>query len=218
MAGQRWKRVRRGLLIGLVALAVVAVLLLASASCRPAWYRPAALDYRSLRQDKADLANVLDAIGDALNTGRPAVLVIDQEQVNRLLVARHEVWPQADWSALQFLSDPQIALFETGVIRLGATVQARGWRGVAWCDLHPHATRDTLQLRFSDPRLGVLPIPIGALGDALRRELERSGGAARDARTVDFINDWTWPNGKRRFQLQSLRFERGRLHLTLTPR
>lgn len=132
----RWPRLLlRAAALLVVMLLALGVTLFLLATARPRWYQPAAVDETRLAADKRELAEVLDAISVELNAGRPAVVVLDEAQVNRWLVAADSVAPE--WLTPRLPPEWQDAAlaFHKGAVRLGATVRRGDWRAVAWADV-----------------------------------------------------------------------------------
>lgn len=212
---------RRWFLAAAGAAVVLFAGVLGGLACRPSWYSPAAIDYARLKADKADLANTLDRIGGALNSGAPITIALNADQVNRWLTARDEIWPDVDPPALDVLRDPQIAFLDGGVIRAAARVAYRGWPAVVSGDVGVRIDGERIHLEIGRPRIGVVPIPLvrWRLQSALARGMEQAGvpvDASGGGLAID--NDWVWPNGKRRFSIQSLEVSNGSLRVTLQPR
>lgn len=197
---------------------------LAAATCRPSWYQPAAVDYARLSADRAELARLENRISAAVNAGQAVEIVLDERQVNRWIAARRELWLDAP-PELPGVFGLQTAFLSGQGVRVAAGVEHKGWRAVASGVLAVEVMEDELLLRIGTLRLGVLPAPGSlvrpavepALRSAVSRIAEyadgdRAGGALR------LINDFVWPNGKRRIRVASVVVEDGALRITLEPR
>ena len=108
MAGarRRW----RGVLLAVGAGLTGALIAIGCAlTCRPTWYEPASIDYARLKADKRELVGLADEIGAALNGRRSIDLELYEDQINRWITARAEIWPDSQTS-LEPLRRPQITL------------------------------------------------------------------------------------------------------------
>jgi hypothetical protein len=216
----RWRRNRWRLLSALGAgVLVVAVMALGTAAtCRPAWYQPMAIDYGRLKSDEAELADLLDGIGAALNRGQRIDLTIDEAQLNRWIVARGELWRDA---RVEFagLSDPQVRLSDAGHLWLAATTTYGGAGVVVWAVLRPELTPEVVRLHVDSLQVGQLPIPassvLAAAGEALGGS--RAGRPSIVGRVIEWPNRWVWPNGKRPMRIGRLAISRGVLEVSLEP-
>lgn len=199
-----------GLPISLVALGL-------AATWRPAWYQPAAVDYGRLREDKAALARLQDEISAALNSGWPAQFEIREDQLNRWIVARDQLWPEAGDEPAAW-QDVQVEL-HGGVVRIGATVEYGGLRAVATLLCRASISGEGIEIYCDSCRLGLLPVPLGWLSSALA-ELQSEGDVLVSplrGGTMLIRNDWVWPNGRRRCRLSEVRVVDGVATAVLEP-
>jgi hypothetical protein len=187
-----------------------------AATCRPAWYVPVPIDYNRLHDDKRDLADLLDRIGAALNSGRSARFELRQDQANRWLAARDEIWPEAagDFSSFRdfavFFLDDQVRVagrFERGRIHTLVSLSGR-----------VRVSDDDVQIACQRVQLGALPVPAGWLARALSANARTSDGGfeLRDG-VVSFRNTLVWPNGKRRCRLREFTVREGLITVELEP-
>lgn len=190
-----------------------------AAACRPRWYVPAAVDMRRLEGDKDALARLVDEISAALNGGRAIDFELTDAQLNRWVAARREVWPGEDWLELGPLELPLVR-FEEGAVRVAAVVRRGGWGCVVSCSARVSATHDELTARIESVAAGRLPIPRAAAAAGLFRAAFRSAARERmlsDGESLPLRNEFVWPNGKRRFRVQSMTFARGSVRVRLSP-
>ena len=186
--------------------------------CRPAWYRPATIDHTRLKNDKRDFVNLLDSVGEALNAGESLEFDLDEEQLNRWIVGRAEIWPawQLDLAGLDY---PQVSLLDGGRVRLAALAHNGPIEvvlsAVGRCEL----AGDELLLHVESVKTGKLSIPRGRVLAPLREALEREAGelATMQGKTVRLHNEWTWKNGNRRFRVSRLDIADGVAHVTFEP-
>ncbi len=205
----------------LVAASVVVVLLatlglLLAGTHRPAWYRPAAVDAARLREDKAALVSLEEEISAALNAGREVHLQLSEDELNRWLAARAEIWPEFTGGLGPF-EQPQV-LLRGGQIQIAATVRAGGLPVVAALTCSVAVTEDRVTIRCDAPRAGAIPAPRSWVFDLLAR-LPAGDRVAVDEPhgTIAVENDWTWPNGKRRCRLRELQIADRVADIVLEP-
>jgi hypothetical protein len=199
-------------------LTVLVLLALATATCRPGWYAPTAVDRGRLKADKADFANLLDRIGAGLNAGEPVEFELTEAQLNRWLVARGEIWPALRFE-LKGASGLQISLLDGDAFRLAGVVSngplSVVLSGVARCRVEPAA----LEITVESIRLGKLPVPGGRVLGPLRESIARDQGrtATMTDDTIRLTNRWTWKNGDRPFRLERLEIAAGIARVRLAP-
>jgi hypothetical protein len=201
-----------------LAIPLVLLTLFVGLTCKPAWYRPAAIDYARLEADKRDATNLLDRIGDALNAGRPIDLEISQDQANRWLTARREL-PQGAELDLGPAENPFLLFDESGQVRIAATVRRGAWATVASIGVRFEVSSEGLMVRPEAARAGVIPAPQSMLKDALAVAMKNGGANFQEEDgAVRIPNDFVWPNGKRAFRIASIAVEGGALKLRLEPK
>lgn len=191
---------------------------LLAAACRPRWYVPAAIDMRRLETDKDALARLVDEISAALNGGRSIEFEVADTQLNRWIAARHEVWPGEDWLRLGRLELPFLR-FEAGAVRVAAVVRSHGWGCTVSAAVNVDTSPEEVTARLRSVAVGRLPVPIAVVDGLFRsafREAARDRVLPHDA-SLPIRNEFTWPNGKRRFRVEGLHFKRGSAIVRLAP-
>lgn len=186
-------------------------------TCRPAWYRPGSIDYRRLRADKAELLVLQERISAALNAGDEVHVELEQEQINRWLAARSELWPEAeqDWPVE---ADPAVVLGDDS-IRVALTLRRGGFAMVVGVDCRITAGRESVMIALDRVRLGAVPVPRARALDRLRAALSAElGELPLSGNALLLKNAWVWPNGKRTFAIRDLQITEGRAAITLSPR
>lgn len=211
----RWRIVT--LLIGTV-FWIVVLGVVAAATCRPAWYAPATIDQERLKSDKREFVHLLDSIGEALNRGVAIDFELDEAQVNRWIAARAEL--PSDWQfEVQGAAYPQVSFLDGSRIRLAATVGKAGVEVVLSAIVHVELSSEGVLVRLDSVRAGALPAPRGAALDSLQQMLGPIDATAERRRgtTISLPNEWTWPNGKRRFRVRRLELDAGVVRVSLEP-
>lgn len=216
MTRKRHRWIRR-LLIALGATALGVTALAGALMYRPGWYVPVPIDRGRLDSDNRDLVNLLDRIGVALNHGQSIDIELDQDQVNRWIAARDE-WPEAVQRLdLGPLTDPLVLFESEGEVRLAATVRLSDVTVVISSDVRIEVAGDRVNLRLATARVGAAPVP-RSLIDRFSREMRVDHPETRrllHAGETSLPNEWVWPNGKRRFRIDSCASESGRLRIRL---
>lgn len=201
------------LLSGLVGAALLA-------TCRPAWYQPASVNYARLADDKRDLFRWQDAISAALNGGRTIEVELAQDQVNRWLASRGEIWPHLPPDALAPFDAPQVEFLAGNRVRLAALTAIGGLRGVVSVIGAVEPGADRVRIRWEHVGVGRLAIPrrwvIDAARDTLARVLEEHGSVAEGG--IELRNEWIWHQGRPRFSIRELEITSGKARLVLQPR
>lgn len=210
-------RSRVAALLTTAAATVLLIVVGCAATCRPDWYEPTAIDYDRLRQDKVDLVQLQDRISAALNASQPIEFTLTEQQVNRWITARGELWPDAGVD-LGPLRDP-VVQFADGQIRMGATVSAGGFRPVLGMACRAAASAEVVRIALAGTRIGVLPVPLRAFHETLAESLERSDLAATvpESGVIVLRNDFVWPNGERRCRIAAFEVGQAVVRVVIEP-
>lgn len=210
------------------ALTLIVLVAVGLATCRPEWYAPAAIDRVQLKSDKADFANLLDRIGAALNAGEAIEFEITEDQLNRWLAARGEIWPALRFE-VQGLRGIQISLLEGDAVRLAATasqgplevvLSVVGHCRIEPSDGEPSRTEPSeVVIDIQSMRAGKMPIPSGKVLAPLHEAIARSDSrtATMTDQTIRLGNHWIWKNGHRPFRLDRLEITPGLARIRLAP-
>lgn len=213
---RRWFLLLLSPLLTVVLLSIVGAL-----TCRPAWYEPQAIDYGRMDADKAALVNLMDRIGASLNAGQPIEVELDEAQVNRWLVGRHEFESVLGFAfELQNMEDPQVLFLPSGAIRLAGTARRAGWGTVVSLDVQPEVVRgDEVALHVVALHGGRMPLPRGPVFGRLREQLVADGATAPpdEPHTVTWPNAFEWPNGDRPFRIGSIQVTEHLARIRLEP-
>ena len=211
---------RRWRLLGIAStgLSLLLLLVVAAATCRPSWYQPQAIDYSRLKTDKQDFAGLVDAIGAALNSGQPIDFELAEEQLNRWLAARAEIWPGLRIQ-VEGLEYPQVSCLPGNRLRLSATVTGRPIELILSATVSCELAPDQLVMRLEDARCGLLPVPRGRILAPIRQWLaEQPGeGVSLSGHAISLRNRYVWENGKRPFRLRGLQISDRCVRASLEP-
>ena len=187
-------------------------------TCRPAWYQPVSIDYNLLESDKHTHARIENDISAALNSSEPIELEFDESSVNRWIAARNELWPGRAPSLDPF-QQPQIRFLDGNRVRLGALVEQAGVKVVLSATFRVAAHGDAVAVTWDSVHAGALPTPGRLIEEAAEQLSEglRLGDGALEGDTLTLPNEWTWPNGKRRFHVKHITIGDGILRVGLEP-
>jgi hypothetical protein len=204
----------------LLPLAVAGLLLGAglALTCRPSWYQPLSIDYGRLQDDKRAQLRLENEISAALNRDRPIEIELDQDQVNRWIAARHELWP-TEAPSLEPFRRPQILFRDGNHVRLAALVEHSGVQAVLSATFRFDLQADRLVVTWDAVHAGALPTPRRLIAK-LARELADRLRLAEQAVTEGGLTlpvEGTWPNGKRRVRIADLSIRDGRARVRLEP-
>ncbi len=167
------RRLLKYALLSSAAAALALVGLVCAITWKPAWYRPAAVDFARLDADKAFVTSTTDRISDALVSGSSITVEFDEAQLNRILAARDE-WPAAQEYSLGPIADPYVDLRDGDQIRLGARASYGSFRTVVSAVLGFVVADDVLTVRLEGVAAGAAPAP--------GRASARRAGRAPDSR------------------------------------
>lgn len=198
------------LIVGLIAAIFASIL-------RPAWYRPIAIDYSQLEADKRDLVTWYDRISGALNAGRSIEVQMDQDQLNRWVASREEIWPDLALR-IEGAEDPLLRLGTGNRIEFGATVEHNGWKSVVSFRIGV-GIEGRILAKVEQIRVGRLLFPLAVVWPLVVSRLNNHPLAAveLDGRTLRVFNEWVWENGRVPFRIGDLRVDDRRLHLRFDP-
>ncbi|MBI5865510.1 MAG: hypothetical protein HZB38_13580 [Planctomycetes bacterium] len=213
---RRW----RWLLLGSATLTLLSLLgLFFAVTCKPAWYQPAAVDYRVLDDDKRVLTNLADEIGDNLNARNAFDVRITQDQLNRWIAARREV-PEIGVIDIEPFSQPYVDVLPDGAVRIGAIIRHESWRVVAALAARLDVQPDALRISLQSVHAGYARAPAAWIVGPLASALSRAGGSRTQIQDDVLLipNDFTWPNGKVRFRISRIQTTDDEAIVSFEPR
>lgn len=197
----------------------------------PSWYRPVDLPPEQLQQVRDDLVRTGDGFSVlVVQSQEPFEYRITQDQINRWLAAREDIWPGSrEWLPPE-LSNPFVSITPEGV-RVAVTWRNGQVRTVFSGLVGLHADEQGIHLRLKSVQCGALPVPQDIIQEQLRSvKLWRPGTRARgqagpgtlpDPRDLFeglvFPKAWIWPEPRRVCTITGLRCEEGALTVTVLP-
>jgi hypothetical protein len=218
-----WKRL---LLIGLVACTAVLTGAVYTLLRTPSWYCLPVIPPERRQTVRNNLLAAEQAFTEGLRTSAgPFIYHVFQDDVNRWIAMRREIYPLIDELAPPELVDPMV-VFDTG----GITVAGRYKKGVAdvvvSLDISVRWRPDATVLTLEAIRCGSMRVPLDFVALGLNRPIDRPAeeswpGSPRiwgSLATGLFIapQAW-WKNGGIDYRVNNVTIEPGKLNLTIEP-
>jgi hypothetical protein len=171
---RRWIRWAAGVCLALVGLGALGFL---AATSQPGWYQPAMVgpeDYPVIRNEIPTFGG---AIGSYLEQGQPFRIIVLDDQVNRWIAARAEIWPSLGDVVPRNFADPVVS-FQPGRIVLGIRYNGSRISSVLSLavNLEMDAARGAIHVKVNDLRAGYLPVPRMLVDRQVRKALDREVG------------------------------------------
>lgn len=233
----RWLRLV--LLVGLIAGPIALIALWLALHYIPDWYQPVDPTSVEARNARNELINVTDDISRQIVRAEPFELVLTDRTVNQWLTVIPQPAPADGRDGLASIRAPAVR-FEPGRIRIGGEYSSAHWTTIVNVCVAIGVTKDGSQivLRLKEVRGGLLPVPRSLIREMLLSLVQRArptNGAAPDlpedvARVLETINSadalsdgvavanrFIWPNGKRPYRIESIRFEDGVVRISIEP-
>lgn len=220
---QKWKQ---SLLIG--GLGVFGLLIGGGAAAlrTPSWYVPPVIAPAEQQKVRNNLVAAEQAFTESLRTARePFVYQLLQNDVNRWIAMRREIYPLIDELAPPQLLDPFV-VFHADEITLAGRYGSGSLAPVISIDLAPTMEYGQLQLRATAVRCGSVRMPAGVVDLGLSQHIQRNPEATwpgSPAISGDLLSGlrigaqaW-WKNGGNEYQLLAVQVVPGKLLLTIQP-
>jgi hypothetical protein len=170
-ARRHWIRWTAGIVAALAALVAIGFW---AATSRPSWYQPLTVKAEEYPAIRNEVPNFGNEIGRHLKEGQPFRISLPQDEVNRWLAARGEIWPGLQDAFPKCLVDPVVS-FEPGRIVLAVRYENGGVSSVlsAAVNLRMEENRGAIRVRIDSLRAGYLPIPRTLVDGQARKALDR---------------------------------------------
>ena len=197
----------------------------------PTWYRPVELAPEQLQQVRDDLVRTGDGFTERVaNSGAPFEYRVTQDQINRWLAARAEIWPAArEWLPPE-LSNPFVVIRPDG-LRVAVTWRSQQVRTVLSALVGLQADEAGIHVRLKSLHCGSLPVPQAIVQEELKSiRLWKPGSRARGQAGPGVLPDprdlfdglifprvWLWPEPRRVCTIAGLKCEDGVLTVTVVP-
>ncbi len=192
----------------------------------PAWYAPPVVLAADRQQVRNNLIDAEQAFTEGLRAGSgPFTYHIYQDDLNRWIALRREIYPLIDELVPHMLADPFV-LFDDGEITLAGRYTASAVDLLLSIDIVPTFEAETITLRAKTVRCGSVGMPkdFGQLGldDRIERDREQTWpGSPR--MWGDFLTGlhlearaW-WKNGGIEYRVLDVQVQPGVLSLKIEP-
>jgi len=218
-----WKRF---LLIGAVSCAAVVSGAAYTILRTPSWYSVPVIPAENRQEVRNNLLAAEQALTESLRSAPgPFIYHIFQDDVNRWIAMRREIYPLIDELAPPELMDP-VVVFDNGEITVAGKYRKGAADVVVSLDISVRSTPDAAVLKLEAIRCGSMRVPLSFVALGLERPIDRPAektwpGSPRiwgNLLTGLFIDPkaW-WKNGGMDYRVQSVSVEPGKLNLTIEP-
>lgn len=224
VSGRRWSW-RRSALASAAALSLVLMVVLYVLFRTPTWYRPPVVQPDQRQAVRNNLINAEQAFTESLRSGGRFVYHLYQDDVNRWIAMRREIYPLIDEIAPPVLIDP-VVLFRDDAITIAGRFPVGPTDVVLSVDIKPELVDDKILLRVTSVRCGSFPVPrdFGDMGLGERTDLGAEAlWPGSPAMSGDFLSGFRidtaawWKNGGVDYRVVGLAVRSGRLDLTIEP-
>jgi hypothetical protein len=193
----------------------------------PSWCEPPAIAPEERQQVRNNLIAAEQAFTESLRAGvGPFVYHVYQDDLNRWIAMRREIYPLLDQLTPPEIRDPFV-LFQEGCIRVAGRHQDRLLGSVLSLDITANLEGGGLMLRAVAARVGRVRIPFCLLvGSALTEPVEKDeeetwpGSPRIEGALVGGLRvgaQARWKNGGVWYRVTDVQVHRGRLDLTVEP-
>lgn len=215
--------------IALATLGVVLVVVLTASYTllrTPGWYDIPDIAPAQQQTVRNNLLAAEQAFTESLRTAKqPFVYHVYQDDVNRWIAMRREIYPLIDELAPQELIDPMV-LFAPGEITVAGRYQKGGMKVVVSLDIEARYDADALFLKVKSLRCGSMRVPVDFAALGLDHPVDRRAGAVwpgSPAMKGDFLHGLRiesralWKNGNFGYRVTNLAVRDGQIDLTVEP-
>ncbi len=189
----------------------------------PAWYVPVEVSSEDLPRVRRESSRWVDGVSDKIVRRRTFEIELQEYEVNQLLTALPDVMPlSSDTGVGRYWPKEVVApvvSFGDGYIRVAVRLVQDLWQCIVTIDLSIEVTEDGryLILALREVHGGSLSIPRDILQRALGPLLEDVDHISELYDGLRVRNSFTWPNGKRRFRVESITVLDGVLKVVIDP-
>ena len=220
---RRWKRI---LGAGSLCTAGLLVGMLAAALRSPGWYDPPIIPPEDRQKVRNNLVAAEQAFTEGLrSSSTPFVYQLLQDDVNRWIAMRREIYPLIDELTPPQLADPFV-VFQDGLFTVSGRYRTHLVDVVLSADFVPAMEDGCLVLRAKAVHCGSVRVPLSFGGMKFGEPIERGRGETwpgSPAMSGDFIrglrleSEAWWKNGGSAYRVQRVSVEAGRLQIEIEP-
>jgi hypothetical protein len=223
----RWGR-RRMVSAALIVFGVTVLIVLYLLFHEPSWYELPIIAVEERQAVRNNLVAAEQAFTEGLRADvGPFVYHIYQNDVNRWLAMRREIYPLLDELSPSVLADP-LVVFDAGKITVAGVYRGGALSAVVSVDIAVNVQTDALMLTVTAARLGSVRMPLsvaGGLGlattidkgpDEIWPGSPRVRGSLASGLRVGA--DARWQNGGVAYRVLDVSVQRGKMDITIEPR
>lgn len=237
MSRRRRRRLRRVVLFLLAALLLTLAGSWLALRHIPNWYQPVQVANDQLQRVRDSLTDTFREVSDRIVAGEVFEIALTDQMVSEWVVARGQIWPDADEWLPAWLENPVVA-FTSDRLVLGALLNRDGWQAIVGAHFSIRVQGDDVVLRLEEVTAGVLPVPLASLASPLQKlihsnrldpeampdELARALVKLRDGPALSFLSQgqWMhgpliWKNGDRPYYIRDIQIGDGWLKAKIEP-
>ena len=220
---KQWKRL-------LVSVGCVLATMLAGGMCAllrtPSWYEVPRIPPQERQNVRNNLVAAEQAFTEGVRTSRgPFVYHLYQDDVNRWIAMRREIYPLIDELAPPELGDPMV-IFDQDELTVAGKYRTGAAEVVVSIDVSVRFEANSIVLRLKGLRCGSIGVPLSFVSLGLTRRIDRPAGATwpgsprlwGDFQTGFHVDSraW-WKNGGIDYCVRNVSVEPGVLNLTVEP-
>lgn len=204
----------------------------------PSWYKPVRVASSDLSRIRNSLPNTYDSLNAQIQRGETFDFTLIDRTVSEWLVARAELYPDAEAWLPRWIRDP-IVVFDDNRAIFGARVDYRGWRAIIGVHLTLDITNESITARIVKVTAGALPVPLSQLDEPLMnflnnedldvetmpdpaalifKQLQKVGPAKALTDGLQWRNVFKAPNGPHVIKIRGASTAHGELKIRIEPR
>lgn len=221
MLMRRRPQLTRFAVIVLAIASLLAVCLWLTVFRIPSYYRPPQVGPAEYQLVRDDLEAAYNDLNLAVQGSDAFDYVVEQDQLNRWIATRRQIWPGFQRYLPEKLQQPMV-VFQDGRLVVSGLVPAAGFQSVLSLIFSLRAEPDHLTIRLEGCRIGAMPVPRHALGRFLDR-LESSSALPHGASPQELLegltipNRFEWRSGGRLIRFEQIDLKPGRLVVRIAP-
>jgi hypothetical protein len=191
----------------------------------PGWYELPVILPPERQAVRNNLVAAEQAFTESLLAGTPFIYHLFDEDVNRWISMRREIYPLLDELVPPELGDP-LVFFHAGSITLAGKYKLGGVDYIVSLDMMVRMEGGEIVLRAGALRCGSMRLPLGIIDKALSRKVDKSRdrvwpgsppirGDLKSGLRLDAVA--RWKNGGMEYRVRDIKIQSGKLDLDIEP-